>query len=138
MTIYCLEEFKEEFDKLRTKKHYKTLEKDVISYFSNKTAAELSNGTRLNNSEHEPYIKKRLSGSGGFRFYFLLIIKNDKLYLMFVHPKTGPSGSPNITDESKTLLYKKVLAAIKINDIYEMDLSGSSIVFTKEEVLVEK
>ena len=138
MPIYCLEEFKKEFDKLSSKKNYKTLEKEIISYFSNKTAEELSSGVRLNNSEHEPYIKKRLRGSGGFRFYFLLIIKNDKLYLMFVHPKTGPLGSSNITDDSKSMLYKKVLEAIKINDVYQMDLSGKSIVFTKEKSVVKK
>jgi hypothetical protein len=37
-----------------------------------------------------------------------LIIKDEKLYLMFVHPKTGALGSENITDESKAYLYKKV------------------------------
>lgn len=33
MKIYCLEDFKKEFDKLMTKKSYRELEKEIIQYF---------------------------------------------------------------------------------------------------------
>jgi hypothetical protein len=33
MTIYCLTEFKEAFEKLKTKKSYQTIEQEVITYF---------------------------------------------------------------------------------------------------------
>lgn len=46
-------------------------------------------------------------GKGGYRLYFLLIIRKESLYLMFVHPKTGSYGSENMTEESKAYLYKK-------------------------------
>lgn len=133
MDIYCLEEFKNEFDKLKSKKSYRNLEQELIAYFFNKTAEELRSGTRLNNSDETPYIKKRLKGSGGYRFYFLLIIKNDKLYLMFVHPKSGSLGAENITDESKAVLYKKVLECIKTNNLYQLELNktNTNIVFKK-------
>ena len=75
MTIFCLEEFKIEFEKLMRKNSYRTLEQDLIDYFFNKSVNDLCSGTRLNNSEQTPYIKKKLHGSGGFRYYFLLIIK---------------------------------------------------------------
>lgn len=123
MNIYCLEDFKVEFEKLNSKKSYNTIENDLIKYFFDKTLQELCSGTRLNNSDETPYIKKRLKGSGGFRCYFLLIIKNDALYLMFIHPKTGPKGSENITDESKAYLYKKVLECIKSDDLYTLTLN---------------
>ncbi|WKK73589.2 hypothetical protein QYS49_16770 [Marivirga salinae] len=77
MDLYCLEDFKVEFDKLKSKKSYKTLEQNVIDYFFGKTSQELCSGVRLNNSSDTPYIKKRLDGRGGFRVYFLLIIKGD-------------------------------------------------------------
>ena len=89
MDIFCLEDFKVEFEKLKGKKSYSSIEDDIIKYFFGKNAQELSSGVRLNNSRETPYIKKRINGSGGFRFYYLLIIKDEKLYLMFVHPKTG-------------------------------------------------
>lgn len=52
---------------------------------------------------------------------------------MFVHPKTGSQGAENITDESKTLLYKKVLECIESNDLYHLTLNESKtdIIFSK-------
>lgn len=133
MKIYCLEDFKVEFEKLISKKQYNSLQQEIINYFFNKSVEELSSGTRLNNSSDSPYIKKRLQGSGGFRCYFLLILKNKNLYLMFVHPKTGALGASNINNESKSYLYKKILECIKSDDLYEMKLSegGKEINFIR-------
>ncbi len=131
MKIFCIEAFKTEFEKLKSKKSYSSIEKDIIDYFFGKTIEELSSGTRLNNSADAPYIKKRLNGRGGFRFYFLLIIKDENLYLMFVHPKTGSLGSENITDESKALLYKEVYECIIKNQLYALEVKNNTIVFTK-------
>lgn len=130
MEIYCLEDFKVEFEKLVSKKPYKTLEQEIISYFFGKTTQELCSGRRLNNSQTHPYIKKRLMGRGGFRFYFLLILKDRNLYLMFVHPKTGPDGAENITDESKAYLYKKILACIEQQDLFIVGLDDTQTKIT--------
>ncbi len=135
MRIYCIEDFKEAYEKLITKDAYKKLEKDIIQYFFNKTFDELCSGTRLNarlkESSETPYIKKRLGGSGGYRVYFLAIVKDENLYLMFVHPKTGKMGSSNITDESKTYLYEKVFECIRDEQLYHLHLNEekNSIVF---------
>ncbi len=107
MTIYCIEQFKVEFENLKSKKPYRSLEKEIIDYFFDKTVSELSSGIRLNNSTITPYIKKRLNGSGGFRVYYLLIINKENVYLMYVHPKTGPSGSENILDSSKSRIIQR-------------------------------
>lgn len=131
MTVFCLEDFKIEFEKLRKKNSYATIENDIIEYFFNKNAKELVSGTRLNNSDITPYIKKRLNGSGGFRIYFLMIIKNEKLYLMFLHPKSGSLGYENITDDSKAMLYKKVLDGIKTNNLYQLIINNNKLVFAK-------
>ena len=122
MKIFCLAEFKVEFEKLKSKNSYNSIESDVIDYFFNKSVRDLCAGTRLNNSSETPYIKKRINGKGGFRFYFLLIIKDENLFLMFVHPKTGSLGYENIKDESKAYLYKKVLECIKTNEFFEVTL----------------
>lgn len=134
MHLYCIEEFKLEFEKLISKKAYKDLEKEIIDFFFDKNVADISSGTRLNGNDHTPYIKKRLSGKGGFRVYYYLVIKNDCVYLMFVHPKTGPMGSPNITDESKAFIYKKVLDCIKDDNLYKLtkDKISGKIIFTKK------
>ena len=134
MKIFCLAEFKVEFEKLKSKNSYNSIENDVIEYFFNKSVADLSTGTRLNNSDTTPYIKKRINGRGGFRFYFLIIIKDESLFLMFVHPKTGSLGAENITDESKAYLYKKVLECIKTQDLFELTLDSEKpiIIFNKK------
>lgn len=93
MKLFCIEEFKIQFEKLIAKKSYKDLEQDIIDFFFDKTMADVCSGTRLNASNETPYIKKRLNGSGGFRLYYYVLIKNDCLYLMFVHPKKGVYGS---------------------------------------------
>ena len=133
MELFCLDDFKVEFEKLVSKKSYNDIEKELINYFFDKTIEDLKSGTRLNNSDEFPYIKKRLKGKGGYRFYFLLLVKNEALYLMFVHPKTGVKGSSNITDDSKTYLYKKVLDCIKSEDLYRLVLNDS-----KDKVIFEK
>ena len=135
MKIFCIEGFKLEFEKLLGKKSYKTIEEDIIDYFFDKDIEELCSGTRLNNSNDCPYIKKRLNGSGGFRLYYYIIIKNDCLYLMFVHPKTGSLGSSNITDEHKASIYKDVLDSIKTNDLYLVSKVEGKIVFEKQKTV---
>ncbi|MCK4661557.1 MAG: hypothetical protein KAT68_01725 [Bacteroidales bacterium] len=133
MKFFCLEDFKVEVEKLISKKAYSTLEKDIINYFFGKSLKELCSGTRLNNNDKTPYIKKRIKGSSGFRIYFLLIIKDESFYFMFVHPKTGSMGAINITDESKAHLYKKILECIKANNLYslELDKLNEKIIFEK-------
>jgi len=132
MKIFCLEDFKVQFEKLRKKNSYSTVEADIIEYFFNKEIKELISGTRLNNSDDTPYIKKRLNGSGGFRIYFLLVVKDDIIYLVFLHPKTGSLGYENISDESKALLYKKVLNSIKTNNLYEVVLDKNKLQFKEQ------
>ncbi len=105
------------------KKPYKTLEDDLITYFFEEDFEQLKSGVRLNFSENEPYIKKRLEGRGGYRVYYLLIIKLEAVYLMFVHPKTGPDGADNITDESKAKIYKDILECIRISNLFELSLN---------------
>ncbi|HTK22140.1 MAG TPA: hypothetical protein VL442_21625 [Mucilaginibacter sp.] len=129
MEIYSLPLFKEEYEKLIKKNSYKNLTEELFNYFHGKEVSEVLSGTRLNHSKDEPYIKKRLSGSGGYRVYYLVIIKNQKAYLMFIHPKTGSLGSDDITDESKAKIYKDILEAIKSNQLYKVSLTKDHITF---------
>ncbi|TAH00696.1 MAG: hypothetical protein EAZ15_08555 [Sphingobacteriales bacterium] len=133
MTIFCIAEFKNQFEKLIKKNSYSSIEKEIIDYFFDKEIHQLISGTRLNNSDETPFIKKRLNGSGGFRLYFLLLIKEENIYLTFLHPKTGSLGYDNITDESKSLLYKKVLECIKSKDLYTVSNQKNRVLFSKQK-----
>jgi hypothetical protein len=132
MKIYCLTDFKSAVDKLIKKKSYNTIEQQIIDYyFCGKTIDDVLSGARLNNSTTEPYIKKRLNGAGGFRFYYLVKIEENSVYLMFVHPKSGSEGSENITDESKAKIYKDLLNAIKTNNLLKVEEKKGKLYFTK-------
>jgi len=74
MKLFCLEDFKVEFEKLISKKTYKSLEQEFTNYFFRKSAQELCSGTRLNNSDQTPYIKKRMKGSGGYRLTLIMFL----------------------------------------------------------------
>jgi hypothetical protein len=132
MTVFALEEFKIEFDKLKKKNSYATIEKEIISYFFSDNPSQINSGVRLNNSDTVPYIKKRLNGSGGLRIYFLLIILDEKVYLMFVHPKTGSLGYDNISDKSKGWLYKKALNDIESNNLFLLTVVNDELKFDKQ------
>ncbi len=134
MDIYCLSAFQEQYQNLSGKKHYHDLGRVIFDYFYGKATQDLISGTRLNNSDDFPYIKKRLKGRGGYRLYFLMLVKNDKAYLMFVHPKTGPDGADNITKESKARLYKKALAEIPSGELYKVHLIESKKTIKIENV----
>lgn len=131
MNIFCIEPFKLQFEKLKKKNSYSTIEQDIIDYFFSADKSALLTGTRLNNSDTIPYIKKRLKGSGGYRLYYLVIVKDDNLYLMFVHPRTGSMGYDNISDELKAVLYKQVLDWMKINKLYLLTIGDKRILFTR-------
>ncbi|SFC07695.1 hypothetical protein SAMN05421747_10427 [Parapedobacter composti] len=118
MEVRCLEDFKSEFEKLVSKSTYKNITKCVIEAFFDKTPEQLCTGTRLNGSAEVPYIKKRLCGRGGYRVYCLLVIKDNAVYLMFVHPKSGSLGSSNITDDFKAAIFKKVYECIREGNHY--------------------
>jgi hypothetical protein len=135
VVVYCISDFKDAFDDLIKKRPYKDIEVDIIAYFFDKKLEDLQSGKRLNHSQDEPYIKKRLEGKGGFRVYFLIKIIKENIYLMFVHPKTGPQGSDNITDDSKAKIYKNVLECIKTNDLYKLTRNDdkNKLIFTKVE-----
>ena len=116
MRIFCTVEFEKIFKKLSKKNAYRDLEKEIVDYFFAEKI-DFSGGKRLGGHAENPYIKKRLGGSGGYRTYFYVIVKDDNIYLMFLHPKTGPDGSPNITDDAKTQLLKDLISDIKLGSL---------------------
>lgn len=142
MNLYCTKEFKTQFLQLKKKNNYQDLEKIIIDYFFGKTIEELKDGRLLNGSETHPFIKKRLPHASGYRLYFYIIIKDDCLYLTWVHPKTGPMGDLNVGPVFKKKIQKDVIAAAENKDIYTVSVSKEKdeLEFTEyeEEIPDEK
>lgn len=145
MEIYCLTEFKSAFEKLKKNNSYRDVEKEIIEYFFKGESIDFyKQGAKITGTDDIPFIKKRISGRGGWRFYYLLIIKAGDIYLMFLHPKKGSMGTENITEEFEKLIYKEVLSCIKSDDLYKVfNLKGKlqfqhKLLDKKEEANIEE
>lgn len=131
MEIFCLEGFKDEFEKLKKNNSYSDLESVVIDTFFNKKPQDFfKSGSKITGSMDSPYIKKRLGGSGGYRCHYLLLIKDEKLYLMYIHPKTGSKGIDNTNANFEKQLYKEIYESIKTGNYYKLSVDKKSLIFT--------
>jgi hypothetical protein len=130
MNLYCIEEFKIEFEKLKKKRQYKDLEEEIIDYFIDKETEDLMSGSNISNDPIIPFIKKRLSGR--YRIYYLLVIKDGNVFLMYVYPKTGPYRIVDTSTAFKKELLKKVISCIKSKNYFAVNVTEeNSLFFTK-------
>ncbi len=132
MNVYCISEFKDQFDKLIKKKSYLALEQEIVDYVFCKQISELHTGTNLNQNNKTPFIKKRISGSGGYRIYYLLVIRKNNLYLAYIHPKTGSLSEDNLSVKDIKNLQRRMLESISNNCLFQLSLSENKkhIIFT--------
>ena len=131
MKIFCIEDFKTEFDNLIKKKSYYSSEIELYDYFKNKEIPNIFSATNLNNDPKRPYLKKRLEGRGGYRIYYYVLILEAKVYLGFIHPKTGAYGKETLNPKEIKENFKKILYSIKNNDLYEIIFEDKKLKFIK-------
>ena len=115
MKIFCVASFKTEIERLKKNNSYLGIESDVIHEFFDKEILLLKKGVRLNGEEETPYIKGRINGSSGYRVYYLLIMKDDAAYLLYIHPKKGAFGVDNLLDKFVKELLIDVGSCIETN-----------------------
>ncbi|RZK44848.1 MAG: hypothetical protein EOO61_02255 [Hymenobacter sp.] len=126
MEVCCTEEFKQEIEKLRKNGSYANIESVLADAYCDVTFEQANTGDLLGVMPGMNYLKKRLEGSGGYRFYLLAIVKGEKIYLGFVHPKAGRYGGDNVTPEKKKSILKELLAAIKSQQLYRIERDNAS------------
>jgi hypothetical protein len=131
MNTYCLQDFKSQFEKLKKNKSYRDLQPEIIKTFFGKESSEfLKHGIQLNDDLNMPFIKKRIGGRGGWRFYYLILSVKNNLYIMYVHPKKGSAGAENITEDFEKRIYREVLECIKSDDLYKITVENNKLIFT--------
>jgi hypothetical protein len=138
MKIFSTPEFKIEFEKLIRKNSYKYLSEELISSYFEKNIEDCLDGTKLNGHSPNPFIKKRLGGSGGARLYLMAVITGNSIYFSFIHPKSGALGYENISNSKKTQLLKDVVECVRNNDLYEVVCceKKQNLIFNKTTVTV--
>lgn len=131
MNIYCTIEFKDEFNKLMRKNSYKTLEAATIAYFfaQDLTIEDLKSGVNLIKNQDNPFIKKRINGSGGFRCYYYVKTDQKSVYIVFVHPKTGKFGYENTSTGKRKELIKNLIQCIKSNELLILKSKAGKLEF---------
>lgn len=129
MKIYASKTYLNEFNKLAKKKKgpYCTIEKDVKDWFKEHNTFEKIwksnyplresgpiriNKVRISNSQ----FKK--GSSSGFRLITFCNESTKTVGLLYIFPKTGPSGMDNINDEFEKKLIKSYLEECKANTIF--------------------
>lgn len=129
MDIDCTPEFKQEYEKLKKNKSYHSLVTSLIDFLSNSNN-NFASGSNLNHNDKTPYIKKRINGAGGYRLYYYYIIVNNRITLMFIHPKTGSSGFESVSVTKRSQLLDEREKCISNGDLYKVIIKNEEIVFT--------
>jgi len=131
MEFFFTEEFISEFKKIIKGKEHKDLESLFIDEILEKTFDEiLYTGTTKQSGDNTNslYIKKRIgkkkSGKrGGYRSYISVLIKNQQLYFIFIHPKTGRRAMVKLETEKEIVLIKKLKEDKENNNLIEICLN---------------
>jgi len=109
MDIFLTTEFVSEVTSILKNNSYADCEDSLIgSIFTQKIDQIKSTGCKRlgGNADSNPFLRKRIEiahagKSGGYRLYFWLFIKEENVYLLFIHPKAGKKGGENLTVEKQ-------------------------------------
>ncbi len=132
MKIYCTPDFKSRIEKLSKNKSYKNINTCVGDhFFLERNENKFKNGSNLNSSQKFPFIKARLEGSGGYRvYYYYYFIMDERIYLSYIHPKTGSKGISNIGNKFKSDLIANTAKHISENKLlFELKYDNNTLTF---------
>ncbi|MEO6283178.1 MAG: hypothetical protein ABIN80_23885 [Dyadobacter sp.] len=130
MIIFCTERFKAEYKKLTKQNAYRDLQNELIDNFFYRSDDQISYGAKISGTNTKRLVKKRIAGRGGYRVYFYAYVLDNKVFLSYLYPKTGPVGKMAINDEFETLIMEETLEAIDSNDLFEVTVVDRRLNFT--------
>jgi hypothetical protein len=126
MRLFCTEEFKKELGTLKKNNSHAHVEAELVDNYCNKSFSDATKGDLLFDLVNAKFVKKRLSGRGGFRFYVLAVISDENVYLTWVHPKKGFHGMDNTSTARQKELLKTVGTIRKTGgELYEITPDAS-------------
>ena len=131
MTVYWIEEFIAEIDKLQTNNSYSAVLTDVCDFLADKDIAELhqikdilkkSDGIYSLNKYRIINSKTNKGKSGSYRCICVCLPQKDEIYLGYIYPKTGAQGKENLTAQDFKNIAKAVQVAISTSNLYVLDI----------------
>ena len=141
MSVFLTEEFVSEVSLLLKDTSHDDCEKEIIKSIFNSSLEEfrLNGCKRLGGDPNKsPFLRKRIETenagkSSGYRLYFWLLIEEENIYLLFIHPKTGRRSGTNITTEKQKELVKTFINHRKNNLFKEVEVQNGRIVYCSEK-----
>lgn len=141
MSVFITEEFISEVSLLLKNTSHKDCEKEIINNIFNSSLDEIKlNGCKRlgGDPNRSPFLRKRIETenagkSSGYRLYFWLMIEEENVYLLFIHPKTGRRSGTNLTAEKQKELVKTFISHRKNNLFKEVETQNDRIVFTSDK-----
>jgi len=91
---------------------------------------------RLNPNAKNPIVKLRIAYNKGksasYRLYFFAIIKEEKLYLGHLYPKTGAKGQEVLSKKEENEVIKSLLSDVKSGTTKEvyLDITKNKICYS--------
>lgn len=141
MDIYMNDEFISVVKSLIKSKDHSDCENVLINSVYSADINQIKSGAlKLGGSNDTPFLRKRIKtankgASSGYRLYFWLFIKDDDIYLLYIHPKTGKNQQSNIsTDKRKELV--KTFKNCRDNELFiqtELSKKKDKIVYRNTE-----
>jgi len=136
MRIFCTFKFNERISELQKKNNYANILNDVCDFFKGKNLAEL-HITRdiLQNAAGTFSLNKyRISNSsigagksGSYRCICVCKVKEEKVYIDFIYPKTGADGADNLLASAYKECVKNITAAILEKKLYKLDIEACTL-----------
>jgi mRNA-degrading endonuclease RelE of RelBE toxin-antitoxin system len=141
MSVYITEEFVSEVSLLLKDTSHKDCEKEIIQHVFNSSIEEIKlNGCkRLGGDPNKsPFLRKRIETeykgkSSGYRLYFWLMIEEENVYLLFIHPKTGRRSGTNLTTLKQKELVKTFINHRKNNLFKKIEVQNDRIVYSSNK-----
>jgi len=138
MKIYCTVNFINCIQKLERNNSYQSIIEDTCTFFQEKSIGELHLMKDILNNSPGIYslnkyrIINSLTNKGkssSYRCICVCLPKNEAIYLDTIYPKTGSSGTENLTKESYKSIAKNIKNSIEKKELYQVDINKQT--FTK-------
>lgn len=141
MPVFITEGFVVAVNQLLKSSSHQDCELEIIKHIFNSSINDIKlNGCkRLGGDPNKsPFLRKRIETtntgkSSGYRLYFWLMIEEENVYLLFIHPKTGRRAGTNLTDEKQKELVKTFIYYRKNNLFTQVELQNDKIVYSSKK-----
>ncbi len=145
MNIYLSKEFIRLASNLLKVKAHSDIEKILIESLFNKSLRDIKTGiARLKGNINDSFfLKKRIAQKGkgkssGYRLYAWLIVVDNNLYLLYIHPKTGKYAQINISKPKQSELIETFQQTNTNNEFIKVCLFENKIIDCKTKTQIFK